>query len=265
MISVYPDRETLSRAAAGLFVESVVNAVADHGRCAVLLAGGETPRRTYELLAGEPLRNHVPWSRLHFFWGDERSVAPDDPRSNARMARRALLDRVPVPAGQIHPIPGDCDPRQAADEYEALLRRFFTGAPPRFDLVLLGLGDDGHTASLFPDSPVLEERERWASATRRAGEEIGRVTLTVPLINQAHLVVFLVAGDDKATVLREVVEEYPDPRSRPARMISPDQGELRWLVDASAARLLHRTDGRLKNDNRAGCWAGTIIPRERQR
>jgi len=243
MTSIYPDRETLSRAAANLFAERAVRAVADHGRCAVLLAGGETPRRTYELLAGEPLRGQVPWGGVHLFWGDERSVAPDDPRSNARMVRRALLDRVPVPAGQVHPIPGDCDPRQAADEYEALLRRFFAGAVPRFDLVLLGLGDDGHTASLFPDSPVLEERERWVSATRRGGEEIGRVTLTVPLINRADLVVFLVAGDDKATILREVLEEHPDPRSRPARMIRPEQGEVRWLVDASAARLLRRTNG----------------------
>lgn len=243
MISVYPDREALSRAAAALFAERAVRAVADHGRCAILLAGGETPRCTYELLAGEPLRDQVPWGCLHLFWGDERSIPSEDPRSNARMAHLALLDRVPVPLGQVHPIPGDRDPRQAAEEYEALLRRFFAGVPPRFDLVFLGLGDDGHTASLFPDSPALEERERWVSATRRVGEDIGRVTLTAPLINQAELVVFLVAGEDKATVLHEVLEEYPDPRSRPARMIRPEQGELRWLVDAPAARLLRRTDG----------------------
>jgi 6-phosphogluconolactonase len=243
MISVYPDLEALSRAAADLFAGVVACAVAGHGRCAILLAGGETPRRTYELLAEEPLRDQVPWGGLHLFWSDERCVPPDDPRSNARMVQRALLDRVPVPAGQVHPIPGDGDPRQAADEYEELLRRFFAGAAPRFDLVLLGLGDDGHTASLFPDSPVLEERQSWASATRRAGEEIGRITLTPPLINQADLVVFLVAGDDKATVLREVLEDHPDPRSRPARMIMPEQGELRWLVDKAAARLLRRTNG----------------------
>ena len=244
MISVYPDLEALSRAAAGLFAERVARAVADHGRSAILLAGGETPRRTYELLAEEPLRDQVPWGGLHLFWGDERSVPQDDPRSNARMVHQALIDRVPVPAGQVHPIPGDRDPRQAADEYEELLRRFFAGAAPRFDLVLLGLGDDGHTASLFPDSPVLEERQRWVSATLRAGEEIGRVTLTPHLINQAELVVFLVAGDDKAMVLREVLEDHPDPRSRPALMIMPEQGELRWLVDKSSARLLRRTDGR---------------------
>jgi len=156
------------------------------------------------------------------------------------MACRALLDRVPVSSGQIHPMTCGNDPRQAADEYEALLRKFFAGAPPRFDLVLLGLGDDGHTASLFPGSPVLEERERWASAARRTGEEIDRVTLTVPLINQAELIVFLVAGDDKAAVLQELLEEVPDPHCRPARLIMPEHGVLRWLVDIPAARLLRR-------------------------
>lgn len=246
MISVYPDPEALSRAAADLFAERAVRAVAGHGRCAVLLAGGETPRSTYELLAEKRLRDQVPWGKLHFFWGDERCVSPDDPRSNARMVQRALLDRVPVPAGQVHPIPGDRDPREAADEYEELLRRFFAGAAPRFDLVLLGLGDDGHTASLFPDSPALEERQRWTSVTRRAGEEIVRVTLTPPLINQADLVLFLVAGEDKAAVLHEVLENHPDPRSLPARMIMPEQGELRWLVDMPAARLLRHTNGSLQ-------------------
>ncbi len=236
MISVYPDRETLSRAAAGLFAERVARAAASRGRCAILLAGGETPRRTYELLAEEPLRQRVPWELLHVFWGDERCVSPDDPRSNSRMACRALLDRVPVPAGQIHPIPGNREPREVAEEYEALLRRFFAGAPPRFDLVFLGLGVDGHTASLFPGSPALDERERWTAVVRRAGEEIDRVTLTLPLLNQAELVLFLVAGEDKAAVLREVRVETPD--ALPAGMVMPERGELRWLVDRPAARLL---------------------------
>ncbi len=236
MISLYPDRETLSRAAAGLFAERVARAAASRGRCAILLAGGETPRRTYELLAEEPLRQRVPWELLHVFWGDERCVSPDDPRSNSRMACRALLDRVPVPAGQIHPIPGNREPREVVEEYEALLRRFFAGAPPRFDLVFLGLGVDGHTASLFPGSPALDERERWTAVVRRAGEEIDRVTLTLPLLNQAELVLFLVAGEDKAAVLREVLVETPD--ALPAGMVRPERGELRWLVDRPAARLL---------------------------
>lgn len=238
MISVYPDREVLSRAAAGLFAERLARAAAGRDRCAILLAGGETPRRTYELLAEEPLRQRVPWQQLHVFWGDERCVSRDDPRSNARMACRALLDRVPVPVGQIHPIPGNREPREAAEEYEALLRRFFAGAPPRFELVFLGLGADGHTASLFPGSPALDERERWTAVVRRPGEEFDRVTLTLPLLNRAELILFLVAGDDKAEALREVLEEAPALASLSAGMIRPERGELRWLVDRPAARLL---------------------------
>lgn len=246
MISVYPDPEALSRAVADLFAERAAQAVAGHGRCAVMLAGGDTPRGTYELLAGKPLRDQVPWAGVHLFWGDERCVSPDDPRSNASMVRRALIDRVSIPAGQVHPIQCDGDPRGAADEYEELLRRFFAGTAPRFDMVLLGLGEDGHTASLFPDSQALEERLRWASVARRADEEIVRVTLTPPLINQADLVVFLVAGEDKAAILREVLEEHPDPRSRPARMIVPERGEVLWMVDMAAARLLRHTNGGLQ-------------------
>jgi len=241
MISVYPDSEALGRAAAELFAETAERAVFDHGRCSVLLAGGETPRRTYGLLADTPLRDRVPWEHLHLFWGDERCVSFEDPRSNAGMIYGILIDKVPIPNGQVHPIHGVCDSSQAAEEYEALLRRFFAGVPPRFDLVLLGLGVDGHTASLFPDSPVLEEREHWTASIHRAGEEIDRVTLTVPLINQAKLVVFLVTGYNKAPLLHEVLDEQPDPRHRPVRMISPVLGELRWMVDRPAARLLRRT------------------------
>jgi 6-phosphogluconolactonase len=242
MITIYPDREALSRAAAGLFAEVAERAIADHGRCAVLLAGGETPRRTYELLAEEPLRSRVPWGDLHVFWGDERCVPPDDPRNNARMVYEALLGRVPLPAGQIHPIPGAHDPRQAADGYEALLHSFFAGHAPRFDLVFLGLGDDGHTASLFPGSPALDERERWTAVTRRTGEEIDRITLTPQLINRADLVLFLVAGEEKAAILHELLEEAADPHRRPARLIRPESGELFWLVDRPAARLLRPAD-----------------------
>jgi len=238
MISVYPDPEALALAAAGLFAETAERVVAARGRCAILLAGGETPRRTYDLLAHEPLRKRVPWRQLHLFWGDERCVPSDDSRSNAGMACRTLLDRVAIPPGQIHPIDCDSNHQQAADRYEVLLQRFFAGDPPRFDLVLLGLGVDGHTASLFPESPVLDERERWTAVTRRPGEEIERITLTLPIINQAELIVFLVEGAGKATILHEVLEGESDPRQRPARMIRPGQGHLYWLVDRPAARLL---------------------------
>ncbi len=158
MIEVYPDLESLSRAAAALLVKQANLAVAARGRFSVALSGGATPRRTYELLAAPPWVDQAPWDRVHVFWGDERCVPLNDSRSNARLAKEAWLDRVPIPADQIHPMNCAHDPAAAARQYEAQLREFFAGQPPILDLVLLGLGDDGHTASLFPGTTVLEER-----------------------------------------------------------------------------------------------------------
>lgn len=238
MIWVYADLESLSRAAAGFFVQQARQAVQAHGRFSVAISGGHTPQHTYELLAQQPFRDRVPWAQAHVFWGDERCVPPDDPRSNERMARRALLDHVPIPPAQIHPIPCTQAPRQAAEEYEALLRDFFAGRPPSFDLALLGLGENGHTASLFPGTPVLEERERWVAEVHVAEQDVYRVTLTAPLINQAAVVAFLVAGAAKAQVLHEVLEGPSDPHRLPAQLIQPTSGELHWLVDQEASSLL---------------------------
>jgi 6-phosphogluconolactonase len=238
MIRVYPDLESVSRAAAALIVAQANLAVAARGRFSLALAGGATPRRTYELLAAPPLKDQAPWDRVHVFWGDERCVPPDDPRSNARLAREAWLDRAPIPGPQIHPINCARDPAAAARDYEARLREFFAGAPPRLDLVLLGLGHDGHTASLFPGAPVLEEQERWAAAVYVADGDLHRVTLTAPFINRARLVVFLVAGGVKAQVLQDVLHGPRDPARLPAQLIRPHPGDLLWLADQPAAALL---------------------------
>ena len=238
MIEIFSDPEGLSRGAAELFSAEAQRAQAAHGRFSVLLSGGETPRRTYELLAEEPLRSRIPWQGVHLFWGDERCVAPTDPRSNLHMARQALLDRLSLPPVQIHPMSGDMPPLQAATAYDGELRRYFAGKEPRFDLVLLGLGEDGHTASLFPGSPSLDEQVQWTAVTQRAGEEIQRITVTAPLINQAALVVFLVAGAAKAETLRRVLEGPADPSELPAQLIRPVNGRICWLVDRAAARLL---------------------------
>jgi 6-phosphogluconolactonase len=183
----------------------------------------------------------VPWENTHVFWGDERCVPSDDARSNERMAREALLDHVPIPASQIHPIQCVHAPNQVARQYEALLRTFFAEQPPRFDLVLLGLGENGHTASLFPGTPVLDERERWVADVYVAEQNLYRITLTAPLINQAALVVFLVAGNTKARVLSEVLEGLRDIHRLPAQLIQPTKGDLRWLVDRPAADMLKRS------------------------
>jgi 6-phosphogluconolactonase len=234
MIKVYPDLESLSQAAASLVVDQANLAVAARGRFSVALSGGATPRRTYELLAAPLLRDQAPWDRVHVFWGDERCVPLNDPRSNARMAREAWLDHVPIPAGQIHPLNCAQSPAAAAQHYEAQLRQCLADQPPRLDLVLLGLGANGHTASLFPDTPVLDEATRWAASVYVKDQDMYRVTLTAPFINQARLVVFLVAGGAKAAVLQEVLYGPRDPKRLPAQLIQPQTGEILWLTDLAA-------------------------------
>jgi len=238
MLKIFEDRNALAHAAAKLFAEQAKNAIAVSGRFTVLLAGGETPRLSYETLAQEPYRSSVPWGDIHFFWGDERCVPPDDPRSNALLAQVALLSHVSVRKKQIHPILSDGSPRHAADAYGLELVEFFNGQPPSFDLVLLGLGDDGHTASLLPDSASLQEKLRWTAVAKRPEENFSRVTLTAPIINQARLVVFLVSGNGKAQVLQTILNGSANEPTYPAQLIQPESGDLRWYVDRDAASLL---------------------------
>ncbi|MEW6385980.1 MAG: 6-phosphogluconolactonase [Thermodesulfobacteriota bacterium] len=238
MIQVYPDLESLSRAAADAFVRRVREVLEVRDRVSLALSGGHTPRRTYELLAQPEFRDEIDWKRVHVFWGDERCVPPEDPRSNARLAREALLDHVPLPAGNVHPIWCGASPEAGAAQYAARLKDFFAGRTPRFDLMLLGLGADGHTASLFPGSEALKERSRWTAVVKVPQEEFCRVTLTFPLINQAALIAVLVAGADKAETLKEVLKGPREPQRLPARLLSPLTGELRWLVDREAAARL---------------------------
>ena len=242
-VRVYTDAETLSRAAAELFAERARAAVAERGRFVVLLAGGSTPRRAYELLAEEPLINRVPWPDCHFFWGDERCLPEGHALRNETMVRRALLDHVPVPPSQIHPIRYHQEPDQAASDYATELQRFFAGQQPRFDLILLGLGDDGHTASLLPGSAAVHEQVQWTAVARRPEEPFSRVTLTAPLLNQGASTVFLVSGRGKASVLQSIVKGSNEEPSLPAQLIRPQQGELLWLVDREAASQLEEGYG----------------------
>ena len=258
MIQIYPDLESLSRAAAARLVRQAEQAVAARGRFGVALSGGRTPRRTYELLGQAPWKDQGPWDRTFVFWGDERCVPLNDARSNARLAREAWLDRVPIPRGQVHPIECGAAPAAAAARYEALLREFFGGGPPCLDLVLLGLGEDGHTASLFPGSPVLHEQQLWVAPVYVAEQEFHRVTLTAPILNQAAAVAFLVAGAAKAAVVREVLQGPRDPLRLPAQLIRPEAGELHWLVDAAAAGALEKSW--LLREGAGGRQPLTILP-----
>lgn len=244
VICTYQNLESLSRGAADLFVTRATGAVRIRGRFAVALSGGHTPLRAYELLAQPPFREQVPWADVHVFWGDERCVSPDDPRSNAGMAHLALLDHVPIPSAQIYPILCAAAPARSAQEYEDTLRTFFEGQQPRFDLIFLGLGENGHTASLFPETPVLDEGSRWAAEVYVPEQHLHRVTLTPPIINQGETVAFLVAGANKAAVLQEVLEGNRDPHRLPAQLIQPISGDLHWVVDQEAAKnLSHQPQG----------------------
>ena len=245
-LEVSPSREALFEAAAERFTIAASEAIRTSGRFHLALSGGSTPRGLYALLASDRHAARIAWSRVHVFWGDERCVGPQDPASNQRMARETLLDHVPLPGSQVHPILGEDDPGAAAAHYEQTLREAFATplGPPRsapgarFDLVLLGLGDDGHTASLFPGSPALHEAQRWVVATQIEKLSAWRVTLTPLAINAASEVIFLVSGRAKAAILRRVLCGPREPDRLPAQAISPREGELRWLVDDAAASAL---------------------------
>lgn len=236
-LSTVADSDSLADTAAELFIAKAQPAIIKQNKFSVALSGGNTPRALYARLARPDFASRLDWNAVHLFWGDERCVPSDHPDSNYRMVAETLLANVPIPAQNIHRIHGELVPDQASTQYENELRTFF-GDSPRFDLVLLGLGDDGHTASLFPSSPALHERNRWVLAVPHKTPPpplVSRVTLTPAAINSAREVVFLVSGGTKAKRLAEVLEISSSSPPLPAQMIQPEQGELLWLVDKSAA------------------------------
>jgi 6-phosphogluconolactonase len=231
-ILVHADPEALARGAAEWLCAA---AIAASGNFSVCLAGGSTPKRLYELLSGPGIRERFPWQRVHWFWGDERFVPPTDPQSNYRMAQAAMLSRAPVPAENIHPVPTEgTSPAESAAAYERALQAFYgaSGLDPRrplFDVTLLGLGEDGHTASLFPGISALDERQRWVVAVTGAKPE-ARISLTFPTLDASRDIAFLVAGATKRAILAKVRcgEEFPAARIKPLK-------RLLWFVDRAAA------------------------------
>lgn len=242
MISILASYETLSHAAAEMFVESAQSAVNKDGYFSIAFSGGHTPQRMYEILAQKDIRDKIPWDKTFVFWGDERCVPPDHPSSNQLMLRRLLLAHVNIPEQNVFPISGNLPPGEAAQEYETILHKFFTNRHPGLDLVLLGLGENGHTASLFPGTPALNETQRWATDVYVAELKMHRVTLTAPFINLAKKIVFLVSGRSKALVLKEVREGPADPVRLPAQLIKPVEGELVWLVDQEAGSMITQSN-----------------------
>jgi 6-phosphogluconolactonase len=243
-VQVFADPESVARAAAESIVESATEAADRGGRFVVALSGGSTPRSLYLHLASPEFSDRLPWDAVHVYWGDERCVPPFDPESDYRMAKEALLDHVPIAEGRIHRIRGEDAPEEAALEYERLLRRSFgvPEGPPvrqdgaRFDLVLLGMGEDGHTASLFPGTGAVHEAQRWAIRVEADVTPRNRVSLTAPVLNAAVRKLFLVTGVGKAPTLSRVLEGPRDPDVLPAQSIE----DAEWFVDAAAASMLSR-------------------------
>jgi len=227
MIEIFANPQELARAAAEYFVARSGEAVARRGFFTVALSGGSTPKALYQLLA-ESFQEQVPWSRPHFFWSDERHVPPDHPDSNYRMTYEAMLSRVPIPEDNVHRVHGENpDAAEAANEYEQILLPL--------DLILLGLGTDGHTASIFPGSEVLQETKRLVAAPWVEKLNKYRITMTLPLLNSGSSVLFLVSGAEKAGIVKEVIE---GPKQYPAQFVQPTRGQLLWMLDKDAASSL---------------------------
>jgi len=238
-VEILPDGEALALRAADVFAMTAQAAAAARGRFAVALSGGATPRALYRLLARQQFAQKVPWRRAHLYWGDERCVPPDDPASNYGLAHEVFIRHVPIAAENVHRMRGEDDPEAAAlayaDELGALAKLERPASDvPVFDLILLGLGRDGHTASLFPRGPALDEEERLCVATE-APDGSPRLTVTLPVLNSARRVVFLVSGPDKAGMVAEVLEGLRVPKAVPAQAVAPVRGQLLWLLDEAAA------------------------------
>jgi 6-phosphogluconolactonase len=234
-IKVFPDPPTVAREAAMRIVELARQSISERERFTISLSGGSTPKTLYELLATEEFRDQLDWPRIEIFFGDERCVPPDHPDSNYRMVREALLDKVAIPGDNIYRIHGEIDPQQAAIEYGKLLKEEFQDGGP--DLTLLGMGPDGHTASLFPHTEALKEMKHRCVANFVPKFNAWRITTTVPYINRSGQVLVMAVGKEKAPILQEVLEGPPDPDRLPIQMISPVLGRMTWLLDIAAAEM----------------------------
>ena len=237
-LHVYKDNEELSVEVAKWLVDYIAATLQKKERFTLVLSGGSTPHKLNTLLAASPYKEKVDWTRLHIFWGDERYVPFEDKRNNAKMAFDTLLNHVPVPPNQIHVMKTDVAPEIAAGLYEQILHQYFPATDnlsPTFDLILLGMGDDGHTLSLFPGTHVMHVEDKWATSLFLKEQDMFRITLTTPVVNRAACIAFLVAGGDKAAALKQVIEGDYKPDLYPSQVIKPLTGELHWFLDKAAS------------------------------
>lgn len=237
-LHIAKDATQLSENLAAWTCNYILQTLQDKEIFTFVLSGGSTPKLLYTLLAKEPYVQMIPWNRIHFFWGDERAVPFTDDRNNAKMACDTLLYKVGVPEDNIHVMRTDIEPEAAAKEYELVLQQFFKRNEKSFDLVLLGMGDDGHTLSLFPGTEVVHEKKAWVKAFFLDAQDMYRITLTAPVVNNAAAVVFLATGNGKALTLQGVIEGEFKPDTYPSQVIKPTEGELHWFIDEAAASAL---------------------------
>lgn len=234
-VRIFPNIEALSKAAADFVLLTALQAVKNKNAFSIVLSGGSTPEKLYTLLAQSPYREEMPWTQTHVFWGDERCVPLNDERNNAHNAINTLLSRVPIPTQNIHRIQTNLPPEQAAIGYVNELEAFAHGNTPSFDLVLLGMGDDGHTASLFPGTDVLEDQVSWVKEVYVPQHQMSRITMMPHLINRAHNILFLVSGSNKSKPLADILSNSHSVHRYPAQLIKPTNGKMFWFIDEAAA------------------------------
>ncbi len=237
-LNIYKDADELSKEAAWWIADYITMVLKKQDRFTLVLSGGSTPQKLNTILAASPYKEKIEWNKIHVFWGDERYVPFEDDRNNAKMAFETLLNHVPIPANQVHIIQTNMPAEQSAVEYEKILQEYFGKSAKTFDLVLLGMGDDGHTLSLFPGTEKVYEEHQWVIAYFLKTQEMYRITLTASIVNRAAAIVFLVTGEGKAHALKEVIEGDYKPDLYPSQVIKPSYGEVNWFVDEAAASKL---------------------------
>ncbi len=240
---IYPSIDAFNTGIADWMVAYIQQTLVKQDRFTIALSGGSTPKNLYQLLSQEPYKSSIDWQKVHFFWGDERFVPFSDEQNNARMAYEILLNKVDVQAGNIHAFDTTLPPETSAAAYQAILHQYFDNQPATFDLVLLGLGDNGHTLSLFPHTQILHEQKNWVKSFWLEEQQMYRISLTAPVVNRAAAIAFLVSGSNKAAVVKEVATGKKDIENYPAQLINPEnKGVLYWFLDENAAKLLNNNE-----------------------
>jgi len=239
-IQIYPSKKELIIATTEKIIDTIEQSIQKHGLCNIALSGGNTPYDIYSLLAENSYRDSVDWSCVHLFWGDERMVSPDHPDSNYGMTRQTLLAHIAIPEDNVHRIRGEIAPEQASIEYTELLHDHFKKDSSHFDLILLGIGEDGHTASLFPGTDAVVENNQPVTAVFVPKFNTWRVTMTLPVLNAAREIIFLASGSSKSNIVQRILSIEQPTKDIPATLVNPENGMVHWMMDSDAAALINK-------------------------